>query len=109
MPRPYPATPRVAHHPGAMPRPYPATPRVAHHPGACLARIRRRPASPTTPGHASPLSGDAPRRPPPRGMPRPYPATPRVAHHPGAMPRPRSFLATPPTHGTLPATLHLRA
>ena len=32
MPRPYPATPRVAHHPRGMPRPYPATPRVAHHP-----------------------------------------------------------------------------
>ena len=34
MPRPYPATPRVAHNPEAMPRPYPATPRVAHNPEA---------------------------------------------------------------------------
>ena len=31
MPRPHPATPRVAHHLEAMPRPYPATPSVAHH------------------------------------------------------------------------------
>ena len=30
MPRPYQATPRVAHNPEAMPRPYPATHRVAH-------------------------------------------------------------------------------
>ena len=34
MPRPNPATPRVAHRFEAMPRPNPATPRVAHHPEA---------------------------------------------------------------------------
>ena len=31
MPRPNPATPRVAHNPRGMPRPNPATPRAAHH------------------------------------------------------------------------------
>ena len=40
----------------------------------CLARIRRRAASPTIP----------------EAMPRPHPETPRVAHRPEAMPRPPS-------------------
>ena len=34
LPRPHPATLRVAHHPEALPRPHPATLRVAHHPEA---------------------------------------------------------------------------
>ena len=79
----------------------------------CLALIRRRPAAPTIPRHASrivcpsherarwhewpratqwvaPTLGHMELLAGPRGgeaLPRPYPATPRVAHHPEALPR----------------------
>ena len=119
MPRPYPATRSVVYHPRGHASPVSGdAQRRLPSPRPCLARIRRRPASPTIPeamprphpatrsvvyhprGHASPVSGDAQRRPPssrpclarirrraasstiPEAMPRPYPATRSVVHHP---------------------------
>ena len=65
MPRPYPATPRVAHHPEAMPRPCPATPRVAHRPEAQLRAGAKKPRADeggTPEGRGFELVGRSPRQ-----------------------------------------------
>ena len=109
LPRPDPATPRVAHRPGcivwgqamvvagrrdtacfpvareckrrgeALPRPDPATPRAAHRPG-CIVWGKAMIVAGRRDTACFPVARECKRR--GEALPRPDPATPRVAHHP---------------------------